>query len=156
MNCAQAEPGGGPTTRPAVATSGGAHRRQIASSTVAALKRYFELSKQRSNVFIHLEEKMKSIFKLSVAALLVCATSAFAVTTQTTPPATSATATAAQSTPVVKETRAERKAEKKQIEANEKTAMAECKKLKGAEKKECKKQAEAQEKTATAELKAKK
>jgi hypothetical protein len=57
--------------------------------------------------------------------------------------------------PAVKATRAERKAEKKQIEANEKMALAECKKLKGDEKKACKKQAEEQEKTATAALKAK-
>ena len=44
----------------------------------------------------------------------------------------------------------------KQIEANEKMALAECKKLKGAEKKACKKEAEAKEKAAMAQVKAKK
>jgi hypothetical protein len=115
----------------------------------------------------HGGKNMKSIFSLSVAgSLLVLTSSVFAADLQATPattaPATTATHPATTTTttvtpaPAVKETRAERKAEKKQIEATEKTALAECKKLKGAEKKACKKQAEAQEKAARAELKAKK
>lgn len=53
-------------------------------------------------------------------------------------------------------THAQRSAEKKQIEADEKTAKADCKKLKGAEASACKKKAEANEKSAEADLKAKK
>jgi hypothetical protein len=108
----------------------------------------------RSALFSYLEENnMKSILSLAVAGMFVLSSSAFAGSPQATP--APAATTAAPATPVVKETRAEKKAEKKQIEADEKMAMAECKKLKGAEKKACKKDAEAKEKAAMAELKKK-
>jgi Skp family chaperone for outer membrane proteins len=99
---------------------------------------------------------MKSVLSLATAGLLLLSTSVFAATPPATPAATAPAATVVQPAPAVKETRAERKAEKKQIEATEKAAMAECKKLKGDEKKACKKEAEAQEKVSKAELKAKK
>ena len=52
-------------------------------------------------------------------------------------------------------TSAERRAAKKQIDADEKMAKAACKKLRGSEKRSCKKDAEAKEKAAEADLKAK-
>jgi Ni,Fe-hydrogenase III small subunit len=70
------------------------------------------------------------------------------------PAATTPAATAPAAMPA-KMTHAERKAAKKQIDADEKMAKAECKKLSGAEKSACKKEASAKEKTAKAELKAK-
>lgn len=96
---------------------------------------------------------MKFVLSLAAAGLLSMSASVFAAAPQTAPAPAATVVTPA---PVVKETRAERKAEKKQIEATEKMAMAECKKLKGAEKKACKKDAEAKEKASMAELKAKK
>lgn len=99
---------------------------------------------------------MKSVLSLAAVSLLSISLSAFAGAPQTAPAPATPAATVVTPAPVMKETRAERKAEKKQIEATEKTALAECKKLKGAEKKACKKQAEAQEKAAMTELKAKK
>ena len=70
------------------------------------------------------------------------------------PMAPAATATTPDAMPA-KMTHAERKAAKKQIDADEKMAKAECKKLSGAEKSACKKDASAKEKMAKAELKAK-
>jgi hypothetical protein len=104
---------------------------------------------------------MKSILSLSIAGLLSLSASVFAApqtAPAATPPATSATTTTTttQPAPVMKETPAQRKAERKQIKADEKTALAECKKLKGAERKTCRQQAEAKEKAAMVDLKAKK
>ena len=96
---------------------------------------------------------MKSVLSLAAIGLLSISASVFAAPPQAAPAPAATVVTPA---PVVKETRAERKAEKKQIEATEKMALAECKKMKGAEKKACKKDAEVKEKAAMAELKAKK
>ena len=97
---------------------------------------------------------MKSVLSLAAVSLLTLSASVFAAPPQAAP-APAPAATVATPAPVVKLTRAERKAEKKQIDATEKTALAECKKMNGAEKKACKKEAEAKEKAALAELKAK-
>lgn len=64
-------------------------------------------------------------------------------------------AAATDSMHAAKMTHAERSAAKNQIDADEKTAKAACKKLSGAEKSACKKEASAKEKMAKAELKAK-
>lgn len=100
-------------------------------------------------------EDMKSVLSLAAIGLLSMSASVFAAPPQATPAPAPAAAVVTPA-PAVKMTRAERKAEKKQIEANEKMALAECKKMNGAEKKACKKDAEAKEKAALAELKAKK
>ena len=73
-----------------------------------------------------------------IAAVFAMATSSFAM---------------AQPGPGGKLTPAEYKAEKKHIEADEKMAKAECKKLHGAHESACKKEAEAKEKMAMANLK---
>jgi Spy/CpxP family protein refolding chaperone len=117
------------------------------------------LSAQRSDSFLPGGTNMKSILSLSIASVLALSASTFAVAQQTapapaTPPATSATTTT--TTTTTQATPAQRKAAKKQIEADEKAAMAECKKLKGDERKACRQQAEAKEKAATADLRAKK
>lgn len=108
---------------------------------------------------------MKSMFKMAGATLLLVSGAAFA-TGQATAPATAKTTTVQSTTTVPaatttttttgKMTHAEYKAAKKQIEADEKMAKAECKKLKGAEERACKKEADAKEKTAMADLKARK
>jgi hypothetical protein len=79
---------------------------------------------------------MKSTFKLAGAVLLMASSAAFAAT-QTSAP-----------------TKAEAKAEKQQIRADEKTALAGCKTMKGAEKSACKKDAVAKAQTARAHMKA--
>ena len=100
---------------------------------------------------------MKSVLSLVAVGLFSISAAVFAAPPQAAPaPAPAPAATAVTPAPVVKLTRAERKAEKKQIEATEKMALAECKKMSGAEKTACKKDAKAKEKAAMAELKAKK
>lgn len=110
---------------------------------------------------------MKSMLKITSAFLLMVSGAAFAAgqtaalgsakaptaaTTTITPTTAAATTTA---TPM-NETSAQKSAAKTQIKADEKSALAACKKMSGAEKSACKKQAKAQEKTAMADLKAKK
>ena len=112
-----------------------------------------------------LEKNMKLI--QSIVLAVACATSAGVFAAAHTaapgaapmPPATNmapaATPMTPDAMPAAKMTRAERSAAKKQINADEKTAMAACKKLAGAEKTACKKDANAKDKMAKAELKAK-
>lgn len=93
---------------------------------------------------------MKSIFKLAGAVLLMASSAAFAATQATAPAGAHPLAAAHASAP----TKAEVKAEKKQIRADEKTALAGCKTMKRAEKSACKKDAIAKAHTARAHLKA--
>lgn len=119
------------------------------------------------------EIPMKSMLKLASATLLLVSGAAFATgqatapataktttvhSTTTTAPAATTTMPAATTTTTTtgNMTHAQYKAAKKQIEADEKTAKAACKKMKGAEASACKKDAEAKEETAMADLKARK
>lgn len=99
---------------------------------------------------------MNSTIKIASAMLLMVSSAAFAVgqTTapvNTTPP--SRPMVTAPSAPMA-DTKADIKAQKKQIRADKKAALAECKKLKGADKKACKKEAKVKEAAAMADLKA--
>ena len=91
---------------------------------------------------------MKSVLSLAAIGWPSLSASVFAAAPQRA--CTCAGSHAPMPAPAAKITRAERKAEKKQIEATEKMALAECKKMSGAEKKACKKEAEAKEKAARA------
>lgn len=93
---------------------------------------------------------MKSTFKLAGAALLMASTAAFAAPQAAAPANAHPAAAAHASAP----TKTEVKAEKKQITADEKTALANCKTMKGAEKSACKKDAVAKAQHARAHLKA--
>ncbi|MFC4929712.1 hypothetical protein [Massilia sp. GCM10023247] len=93
---------------------------------------------------------MKSSFKLAGALLLMASSAAFAATQTTAHPATQAPAA---SHPAAM-TKADVKAEKKQIRADENTALAACKNMKSAEKSACRKEAMAKAANARAHLKA--
>lgn len=93
---------------------------------------------------------MKSIFKLAGAVLLMASTAAFAAPQAAAPANTHPMAATHAAAP----TKAEVKAEKKQITANEKTALANCKTMKGADKSACRKDAVAKAQHARAHLKA--
>jgi hypothetical protein len=115
-----------------------------------------------------MEEQMKSAQHFLLAGLMAVTGTVFAAA-HTAAPGTTSMAPAAAPTmapgavspmapstnSAMKMTHAQRKAAKKQIDADEKMAKAECKKLSGSEKRACKKEAEAKEKIAEADLKAK-
>lgn len=99
---------------------------------------------------MHEEIVMKSSFKLAGAMLLMASSAAFAATQTSAPPGTHAAAAAHP----MAASKADVKAERKQIAANENTALAACKAMKGTEKSACRKEAIAKAANARAHLKA--
>ncbi|MCA1855480.1 hypothetical protein LE190_06010 [Massilia oculi] len=95
---------------------------------------------------------MKSTFKLAGAVLLMASTAAFAAPQAPAPASTHPLAAAHASAP----SKAEVKADKQQIRADEKTALANCNTMKGAEKSACKKDAVAKAQHARGHVKASK
>ena len=93
---------------------------------------------------------MKSTFKLAGAVLLMASSAAFAAPPAGAPAGAPAAATAHAAAP----TKAELKARKQQINADEKTALAACKTMKGTQKSACRKDAVAKASSARAHLKA--
>lgn len=91
---------------------------------------------------------MKSTLKFASAMLLMLSGAAFAAPQTQAQPATHAKAAA------VAPTKAEVKAEQRQIRSAEKTALAACKTMKGAQKSSCRKDAIAKAQGARAHLKA--
>lgn len=101
---------------------------------------------------------MKSTFKLASAVLLMASSAAFAAP-QAPAPTGAQHPAAVHAAPATKadvkaDVKADIKAEQRQITADEKTALAACKTMKGAEKSACRKDAIAKAQSARAHLKA--
>lgn len=97
---------------------------------------------------------MKSTFSLAGAVLLLASSAAFAAPQTAAHPATQAPAAAHAATPAAAPAKTDVKAEKHRIRAQEKTALAACKTMKGTEKSACRKDAIAKASSARAHLKA--
>lgn len=97
---------------------------------------------------------MKSTFKLARAVLLMASSAAFAAP-QAPAPTGAQHPAAVHAAPATKaDVKADVKAEQRKITADEKTALAACKTMKGAEKSACRKDAIAKAQSARAHLKA--